>query len=343
MKKKTELSLLNVFFCALVILIHVLSAPVTQLEKQSVQYALVFFPWRLSAFVVQGFIFLAGLKMALGFSKPVKYGKYIKSRFTSVLVPYVVWVVAFYIYFISRNYFDFSLADLVLYILKGDLVSHFYFVITIVQFYALRPFWKLMTEKVKFPISIVITAVIMLLSKTYLTKVFGIYMDRIFTTYLIFWVCGIYVGANYERVKEKILKNIKTIFAVCLAVLVAQAVSSYVHFTKSYVPHIQSIHFVYCLCAILFCFSISLCFSEKVMKSKFLQWIDAASYYIYLSHPLFIFLINEKIAEWAVVDIGTALVIRALGTYTVSIALCVLYAKLKGKVKSALKNAKMGS
>ena len=79
MKKKTELSFLNVFFCALVILIHVLSAPVTQLEKQSVQYALVFFPWRLSAFVVQGFIFLAGLKMALGFSKPVKYGKYIKS------------------------------------------------------------------------------------------------------------------------------------------------------------------------------------------------------------------------------------------------------------------------
>ena len=89
------------------------------------------------------------------------------------------------------------------------------------------------------------------------------------------------------------IKNIKTIFAVCLAVLVAQAVSSYVHFTKSYVPHIQSIHFVYCLCAILFCFSISLCFSEKVMKSKFLQGIDAASYYIYLSHPLFIFLIKH--------------------------------------------------
>jgi len=73
MIKKAELSFLNILFCALVILIHVLSEPITHLEKESLAYAVVFFPWRLSAFVVQGFVFLAGVKMALGFAKPIKY------------------------------------------------------------------------------------------------------------------------------------------------------------------------------------------------------------------------------------------------------------------------------
>ena len=65
MQRKNELSSMNIVFCLLVIFIHVSSAPVTGLSKESWQYAVFFVPWRLSAFVVQGFIFLSGLKMFL--------------------------------------------------------------------------------------------------------------------------------------------------------------------------------------------------------------------------------------------------------------------------------------
>ena len=65
MKRKNELSLLNIIFCLLVIFIHIASAPIAGLSKGSWQYGVFFVPWRLSSFVVQGFIFLSGLKMFL--------------------------------------------------------------------------------------------------------------------------------------------------------------------------------------------------------------------------------------------------------------------------------------
>lgn len=61
-----ELSYLNLTFCILVALIHILSEPVSSLDRSSLQYFVVMIPHRLSSFVVQGFIFLSGLKLCLG-------------------------------------------------------------------------------------------------------------------------------------------------------------------------------------------------------------------------------------------------------------------------------------
>lgn len=331
MRKKTELSFLNVFFCILVVLIHVLSAPVTQLERESLQYALVFFPWRLSAFVVQGFIFLSGVKMALGFAKPIKHIKYLKSRFLGIVIPYIIWVFVFYIYFVSRNYFEFSLIDLTGYILRGDLVSHFYFVIIIAQFYFLRPVWKIMTERIKFPIALLVTITIMILSKLFLTTVLGRYIDRIFTTYLIFWVCGCYMGANYECFKEKISKNIRVITVVFFIAVIFETVFGFIHFTAKQISCIETIHWTYCICSVLFCVVISFCLGKRLMGCRLLKEIDDASYYIYLVHPLFLFLINEKMAEIGLNSIRMALVIRTVFVYVGSVASCIIYTKIKRK------------
>lgn len=331
MGKKTELSILNVLFCVLVVLIHVLSAPVTQLERGSLQYVLVFVPWRLSAFVVQGFIFLSGVKMALGFAKPIKYIKYLKLRFLGVVIPYIIWVFVFYMYFLSRNYFEFSLISLIGYILKGDLVSHFYFIIIIVQFYLLRPVWKIMTERIKFPISLLVTIIIMYLSKLFFATILGGYTDRVFTSYLIFWVCGCYMGANYDCFKEKLTKNIKVITTVFFIVAIFQAVLGLIHFTTKQIYCIETIHFIYCNFSVFFCVAGSFYLGERLMSCKLLKQIDSASYYIYLVHPLFIFLINDKMAEMGLNSIGVELVIRTVFVYTVSIISCILYIKIKKK------------
>lgn len=329
MRKKAELSFLNVFFCMLVVLIHILSEPVTQLERESLQYAVVFFPWRLSAFVVQGFIFLSGVKIALGFAKPIKHIKYLKSRFLGIVIPYILWAFVFYIYFVSRSYFKFSLIDLIGYILRGDLVSHFYFVIIITQFYLLRPIWKIMTEKIKFPIALFVTLMIMILSRLLLTTVLGRYIDRVFTTYLIFWVCGCYMGANYECFKEKISKNIKVITVVFFIAVIFEAVFSFMHFTAKQIACIETIHFTYCICSVLFCVVVSFCLGERLMSCRLIKEIDDASYYIYLVHPLFIFLINEKMAQRGLNSIGVALIIRTVFVYAGSVASCIIYTKIK--------------
>ena len=333
MIKKAELSFLNILFCALVILIHVLSEPITHLEKESLAYAVVFFPWRLSAFVVQGFVFLAGVKMALGFAKPIKYIEYVKSRFFKVVIPYIIWAFVFYICFVVRGHFEFSFSDLAGYILRGDLAAHFYFVITIVQFYFLRPVWKIMTERIKFPIAVLMTVIIMVMSELLLPKLLESYTDRVFTTYLIFWVFGCYVGANYECFKKASEKNVKKIIAVFFTVFILEALLSYISFTLKPISYINTVHTVYCVCAVLFAVAFSLRFGERLMKNRLLRKIDASSYHIYLAHPLCIVLINKIMRETGINSLGVSLVLRAFFVYSASIAGCLVYTKLIRKKK----------
>lgn len=142
-KRIPEISFLNILLCVLVVFIHSSSEPVSSLDKSTLSWAICFIPWRLSAFAVQGFLLLSGVKLFLGQSKSqTSYPAFIAKRFRTVFLPYALWVVVYYIYFLRLRYFDFSLIDLASYIVKGDLVGHFYFVIAIMQFYLLMPLWR---------------------------------------------------------------------------------------------------------------------------------------------------------------------------------------------------------
>lgn len=327
MNRKHELSLLNIVFCLIVIFIHIASAPVTGLDRQSVAYAVVFLPWRLSAFVVQGFIFLSGVKMFLGFGKKVNYKKYYLSRAEKIVIPYLISVCLFYLYFVWRNYFGFSLSELIGYAVKGDLVSHFYFVIIIVQFYLLRPLWEVMVRRAS-PAAAIGTALVITIAGKVIGQGF-VYNDRIFTTYLIYWVIGCYAGAYYELFKEKISKYHKGITAAFCVIAAAEAVFSYMHFTGRTIAFIEQLHFVYAVCAIAFCVVISLRLGDTVMNSSLMQKIDGASYYIYLVHPLVIFEADRLIDAAGITAIDTAFILRGIAAYVVTISVCIAYVQMK--------------
>ena len=102
-QRKQELSLLNIVLCMLVIYIHVSSVPVSQLQKGSWQFAVIVILWRLSAFVVPGFIFLSGLKLFLNKSQHIAYGNFYLRRLMTIVIPYILWVVIYYLYFVYNN------------------------------------------------------------------------------------------------------------------------------------------------------------------------------------------------------------------------------------------------
>ena len=103
-KKRNEISYMNVFLCLIVVFIHISGEPVSKLDKNSIGYALFMIPWRLSAFVVQGFIFLSGLKMFLNSGKKKNFSckKYYAARLKKIVLPYVIMVVVFYLYFVKE-------------------------------------------------------------------------------------------------------------------------------------------------------------------------------------------------------------------------------------------------
>lgn len=330
MSRKNELSLLNIIFCLLVIFIHTASAPVTDLDKGSLQYAAIFVPWRLSAFVVQGFIFLSGLKMFLGARRSVDYKKYYIKRVRRIVIPYVLAVILFYVYFLRRQYFELNITELFGYIVKGDLVSHFYFVIIIVQFYLLRPLWERMTERVRPELAVILSIPVMLLCK-YLLRGFA-YNDRVFTTYLFYWVCGCCAGAEYERFTAWIDKHRGYLSAGFFVVASVEAVASYVQFTRGGVPFVEELHFVYCVAAIAFAVALSLMFKEKIMSIKLFEKIDGVSYYIYLIHPIFIFISDQYLENAGISDIGITFSIRAVITYVGAISVCIAYSEMTKKL-----------
>ena len=61
--RRHEISFLNVVFCMLVVFIHIISYAVASFSPGSINYNLAMFPWRLSSFVVQGFVLLSGIKL----------------------------------------------------------------------------------------------------------------------------------------------------------------------------------------------------------------------------------------------------------------------------------------
>lgn len=320
------------------IFIHVVSVPVTEFEKGTAEWTAVFVPWRLSAFVVQGFIFLSGMKMFLNTGRKIEYKKYYLSRFKKIVVPYIFCVCIFYAYFCRHEYFGFSSRGLAVYILSGSLVSHFYFVIVIVQFYFLRPVWQKMLNNVSAGIAVAAATAVTLYALffqqtvvSYIIKKDFIFNDRIFTTYIIYWVLGCYAGANYEKFLTAI-KNIKPIAMEFFAVAVLEMVLSYIHFSgmKS-IGFLELVHVVYCVSAIAFFGAVSLKIGERIMKIKLFAGVDRLSYYIYLIHPLLIIAADDKMNQSGVSSSAIALVLRTVVAYIGSFVLCMIYQQLKSK------------
>lgn len=343
-KRKNELSYLNILFCLLVIFIHVTSNPIATLNKTSWQYAVVFFPWRLSAFVVQGFLFLSGLKLFLNHPNGFHYKSLYVSRLKRIFIPYILWVVAYYIYFVRKNYFGFDVNDLLVYICNGTLVSPFYYVIILFQFYILAPLWRRMVCAVSPIFMLVFSTVITILLGQNLPQILAMlncdfifqYNDRIFTTYLIYWVAGCYAGANYDLFKMALRKNrvfLTVIFVICTAL---NASFSFISFSGiQYVPWLETIHFCYCISAILFFFSISLAVAEQGRPMcRLLSGIDKASYSIFLFHCFVINIVNDCMTYFHITNVAATYLLRMITVFPITITLCLAWNRLCALIQS---------
>lgn len=340
-KRIYEISVLNVILCLLVVFIHASSAPVTSYNPGSLQYALVLIPWRLAAFVVQGFVFLGGLRLFLGDKRQLDYGKFYISKIKRVIIPYILWVLVYYAYFLLKGYFTFNINNLLKYIVVGDLVSHLYFVVIIVQFFILAPLWSVMVKKTKPLVAIIISLVIMVAFGMYLPKIISMISpgtvfrrnDRLFTTYLFYWVAGCFAGMNYEGFKnllnkyKKLILSAFIVFAILNGGITYYSFSNYIH-----LQWLEYIHIAYCIIAVLFFFQLATKVKEGTGKlTTFLKHIDRSSYYIYLSHVLFIFLVDGFVKRIGIHSVSLGYIIRLVVVYAIALGSSVLLQKIKNR------------
>lgn len=337
--KKTELSIFNVILCMIVVLIHLMSKSRAELQQfpDAPLYKVFVAASRATTFVVQAFIFISAIKTFLN-DRRENYGKFIAKRIKTVIIPYIIAVLLYYIYFAYyMRWLEPSAKDFFGYLLRGDLAAHFYFIIVIAQFYVLYPLWRFILSRVNPIIAIAISWVITALCGWYapfiLNSAFGIsvsWLDRTFTTYLLYWVLGMYAGKYYDS----FIKYIKRFGWVALVAAVGFAVlDSIMVFMQSAGRigplHLDAVHGLFCVFAMISGLYISYCLRNHA--NLFVRVLDGGSYYIYLIHILFINILDYNLSEYHVNGVTLDFAARTVTIYAAVIILAwAMYLIKKG-------------
>lgn len=325
-----ELSFFNAIACLLVIFIHVSSYSITYAAPDSLQAALVYFPWRLSAFVVPAFLFSGALKMALRFEERTtlrSYLTYITGRFRVIYLPYVVWSVVYLVALVSIGYASFSPAGFMRDLIWGRMASPFYYIVITMQFYLLRPFWNWAVKHIPWhtviPLSVLITFTASKLNALLaLWELEFPYVDRIFPTYLVFWVLGLYAGQNYENIRVH-LGSSKGSIVPAIVVVVLFAFVPYLQYARgiwlfdmTYFKVFTDILSIVVLLRV--CLTLR---SASSFVKKVLSFISSASFSVYLSHCLFLTLATHFMLIGGIQKISVILIVRFLVCYSLPFAL----------------------
>ena len=325
-EKRPELTGMAAVLCLLVILIHVCSLPISGLDRTGAFWTAVFIPWRLAAFVVQGFLFLSGLKLCL--HPPRDWWAFYRGRLQKIVLPYLIWVAVYYAYFVFfRGYFAFSWADLARYWLIGNIASPFYFVVIVVQFYALLPLWLWLVRHVPGWVAVPLAFALMLWLPPFP------YRDRVFVTYLGYWLLGCYGAKHYHRLVAALWRG-RGVWAGAFGLVAAGdlwlAWQSMARGRGFSLRLLEGAHMGYCVGAILLVWAVAWRLRQARPLPRVLERIGAVSFPIYLCHCLILQEADRWLMEvWGVSRMRWLFVGRAVLTYGLTLGLCLLYGRWK--------------
>lgn len=342
---RKELSYFNAIACLLVVLIHVLSHAISNADRTSWQAAAAYFPWRLSAFVVPGFLFTGAIKMSLGFDNAMglrDYLRYVLGRFRRIWLPYALWHTVYFLVFLRIGFVSPTWDAFFRNLLLGGISSPFYYVIIVMQFYLLQPLWRWMAKQVPWSVSLTAAALITLcaLRVNAFLRPLGItipYTDRMLPTYLLFWVFGLYVGRHYDSFTAQLSRRKWTVALAALPVLALSFAAYYTYRTNSYLTDLDSLKVFADLlsCQLLLAVCIGLNNAAPRLQ-RALGWISRASFFIYLTHCLFLTLITNSLMAAGLRDITLLTAARMVCCYGCPMLLYAILDRFLRKCRTVL-------
>ncbi len=341
MKRKiTEVSVFEFFLCMFVILIHLLSEGVNTFPKWSVLSIVFYTITRLTTFAVPAFIFTSALKLFYKFGeRKFSYMPFLLDRIRKIYLPYIVMVIIYYVVFVyAFHIYEFNPVSLIKYILNGDLSAQFYFIVLIMQFYLLMPLWILMSKHKSKKFHMVIILIAILCSIIFrMIVVSNEYTHKIFPSYLVFWILGMYAGMYYNEFLKMLSRSRLLIYAGWLIFAILHCVTSYMEYA-GIINNTFSAVFVVFFCLFstfgFYQYAYGLTESLESRGKGFFISISGASYNIYLIHCLIITSAYEILNGLEITDTIPRLIITGAVTYLLSIIFCVITATLYRNFKA---------
>ena len=185
-----------------VVLIHVSSHALRRLEGEDVQFAVMILN-RAAQFAVPAFLFVTALMATRSSLRPGFCAlRFYQSKVSKVLVPYLIWSLIYGLFRVATSAVELSdLGSLTLWrdwLLGGDAFYHLYFLVVVLQFYAIFP---LVSWFARLP---TVPAVVMLLA----LQVGAYWLNRLVlnspspgslaSSYIVVLGLGMLVGARLE-------------------------------------------------------------------------------------------------------------------------------------------------
>lgn len=285
-----EISLMNIFLCFCVVMIHLTSSPLMSLRYASFAHIIIFIINKMLCFCVPSFIFLSGFKLYSKYGEnKIELKKFYTQRFKKIVIPYIISVLIYFIYFWSKRWV--SINDLPEYIFLGTLAAHFYYVVIAVQLYLLFPFFKgIMSRYSKAVIAVSLICTILFQEFFHFN-----YSDRFFGSYIFYFSLGMLFAKCSFREKLGKFHLITlmgfVIFAIIHLSLTYMAMSGKIVYRCANI-----INIVYVSFSILAIYGFCIKITEKYKAPyKISQVFSRISYNIYLYHTLAIFILQYDI------------------------------------------------
>lgn len=256
-----------------------------------------------------------------------KYFNFERKQIKKVLIPYVTWSIIYLVISFIRGATN---RTLVINFLTFNTSAQFYFILLIIEYYILLPILqKLATVKGLILSSII--SVLSCLAIFYFRYYTNIYLPAFIVgsapSLLIFFVLGLYLKNNKISLNNKIIILFITIG---LSLSLAETYLVYYKFgsISDSVTAIKVSSFMYSFFLIIFSFKN---LKSQYNKTRLLTYIGNISFGIYLSHMVFIHVINGITSKF-LPSINQNAIVKQIITILVTIICSTLFAMITKKL-----------
>lgn len=310
----------------------------------------------LTRFSVPIFFFVSALGLFLGqdLAGKFSYAKFLMRRGRTVLLPYLVWSLIYMIHytFISKDFSIWNPPLLYEYFLFGLASFHLYFLVILLWFYALMPFWRTTVRFIiKHPLrNLGLLLVFQILfndysshltesmfSNYYLKTAISYRLNYWVLHYIFIFLLGAVCAVKYQEFiafLSRYRQQVKAFFY-----LTATGILSYYYYllkVSHYTPEaavntaqqLSTIGILYTLGATLFFFMI---FNQNNMPrllQNLLGLLGKHSYLVYLFHPLAMYHLGTYLENHNIIMSAIIVIIFYLCTTTLSLLFAMLIAKI---------------
>lgn len=296
------------------------------------------------------FVSAFGLFYRLDLDAPFHYGSFIKRRFRTVLIPYVVWSLLYLVQY-TINFGDQSVwhpYGLLTTLFFGLGSYQLYFMVILLWFYALMPVWIALVKRLTHPIPMLCALfVLQLIFNHWSTVTLWSYpLDGSFFSqciqfrlnwwvmhYLFIFLLGATISVHYERVYLWLKSHTALIYTLGIAslILIVGRFYSYLWQSPPYSPEsamnmvqqLSPVGLIYTVGATFFLLHLFTFAPLPTRLTKILALLGHHSYFIYLFHPFVLSFFGDTAVACGIVLTTKKIIALYLTVATISLLFAI--------------------